>query len=141
MCKYLPSWSSSCRAASMDIPDPLSPLLPNVHFFRQVLMATSRIGTDLLYVYSGWSSSLWRLCEGIQRSDVFLWIIIITIIENPESVPINEIHKIFWGFEIQTEHLISTILRNSKKDQKQTKKKKRKGPAELWTSPFRLTIR
>ena len=37
--------SSSCRAASMDIPDPLSPLLPTVHRFWQVLRATSRILT------------------------------------------------------------------------------------------------
>ena len=30
----LPSSSSSCRAGSMDIPDPLSPLLPIVHHLR-----------------------------------------------------------------------------------------------------------
>ena len=35
--------SSSCRAASMDIPDPLSPLLPIVHRVWQVFRATSRI--------------------------------------------------------------------------------------------------
>ena len=38
-------WSSSCRAANMDIPDPLSPLLPIVHRLRQVFRATSRILT------------------------------------------------------------------------------------------------
>ena len=55
-------WSSSssssswCRAASTDIPDPLSPLLPIVHRFWQVIRATSRILTELLYVGSSWSS-------------------------------------------------------------------------------------
>ena len=37
--------SSSCRAGSTDIPDPLSPLLPIVHRPRQVLRTTSRILT------------------------------------------------------------------------------------------------
>ena len=32
---------------SMDIPDSLSPPFPIVHCFRQVLRATSRIGTEL----------------------------------------------------------------------------------------------
>ena len=41
--------SSSCRVASTDIPDPLSPLLPIVHRLWQVLRAASRILTDLLY--------------------------------------------------------------------------------------------
>ena len=31
---FTTSSSSSCRAASTDIPDPLSPLLPNVHCLR-----------------------------------------------------------------------------------------------------------
>ena len=39
------SSSSSCRAASTDIPDPLSPLLPIVHRLWQVFKATSRILT------------------------------------------------------------------------------------------------
>ena len=39
------SSSSSCRAASTDIPDPLSPLLPIVHRFWQVFRATSHILT------------------------------------------------------------------------------------------------
>ena len=39
------SSSSSCRAASTDIPDPLSPLLPIVHRLWQVFGATSRILT------------------------------------------------------------------------------------------------
>ena len=37
--------SSSCRAASTDIPDSLSPLLPIVHRLWQVFRATSRILT------------------------------------------------------------------------------------------------
>ena len=56
--------SSSFHAISTDIPDPLSPPLPNVHRFCQVLGATSRISTELLYVGSSWSSclctSMWR---------------------------------------------------------------------------------
>ena len=39
------SSSSSCHAGSMDIPDPLSPLLPIVHRPRQVFRTTSRILT------------------------------------------------------------------------------------------------
>ena len=39
------SSSSSCRARSTDIPDPLSPLLPIVHRLWQVSWATSRILT------------------------------------------------------------------------------------------------
>ena len=39
------SSSSSCRAGSTDIPDPLSPLLPIVHRLRQVFWTTSRILT------------------------------------------------------------------------------------------------
>ena len=50
------SSSSSCRAASTDIPDPLSTLLPIIHHFWQVFRATSRILTELLYVCSSWSS-------------------------------------------------------------------------------------
>ena len=48
----------------MDIPDPVPPLIFIVHLFRQVLKFTSRIGRDLLYVGSSWSSclcsSMWR---------------------------------------------------------------------------------
>ena len=47
--------SSSFRATSTNIPDPLSPLLPIVHCLQQVLRATSRILTELLYVGSIWS--------------------------------------------------------------------------------------
>ena len=48
--------SSSCRAASTDIPDPLSPLLPIIHRLRQVFRVTSCVLTLLLYVSSSWSS-------------------------------------------------------------------------------------
>ena len=48
--------SSSCRATSRDIPDPLSPLLPIVHHLWQVFLTTSRILTELLNVCSYWSS-------------------------------------------------------------------------------------
>ena len=61
-CKY--SSSSSSRAISTDIPDPLSSPLSIVHCFRQVFKVTSYIGTELLYVCSSWSSylcsSMWR---------------------------------------------------------------------------------
>ena len=44
------------HAISTDIPDPLSPQLPIVPCFRQILRATSRIGTELLYVGLNWTS-------------------------------------------------------------------------------------
>ena len=53
------SSSSSCHAICTDIPDPFSPPLPMIHYFRQVFSATSRIGTELLYVASSWSSCLY----------------------------------------------------------------------------------
>ena len=53
---YISSSSSSCRAASTDIPDPLSSLLPIVHRLWQVFKATSCILTELLYVCSNWLS-------------------------------------------------------------------------------------
>ena len=37
--------SSSCRAVSTDIPDPLSPLLPIIHRLRQVFRVTSCVLT------------------------------------------------------------------------------------------------
>ena len=46
------SSSSSCRATSVDIPDPLSPPLPIVHRFWQVFRATFRILTERLYAGS-----------------------------------------------------------------------------------------
>ena len=57
--------SSICRAISTDIPDPLSPHLPIVHCFQQILRATSHISTELLYVGSSWTSCL---CSSMWRS-------------------------------------------------------------------------
>ena len=61
---YIKSSSSSRHTTSTDIPDPISPPLPIVHWFRQVFRATSRIDTELLYVGSSCSScfcsSMWR---------------------------------------------------------------------------------
>ena len=58
------SSSSSCRAISTDISDPLWPPLPIIHCFWQVFQATSSICTELLHVCSSWTSclcsSLWR---------------------------------------------------------------------------------
>ena len=57
--------SSSWYPPSTDIPDLLSPTFSVVNFFRHVLRTTSCIGTELLYVGSGWSSclcsSLWNV--------------------------------------------------------------------------------
>ena len=56
--------SSSCHDISTDIPDPLLPSFPILHWFRQVFRCTSLIGEELLYVGSSWSSclcsSMWR---------------------------------------------------------------------------------
>ena len=61
------SSSSSCRSISTDIPVPLSPPLPIVHRFRQILRATPRIHTELQYVGSCWSPCFF-FCEGVHRS-------------------------------------------------------------------------
>ena len=62
------SSSSSCHAASTDIPDPLSPLLLIIHHFWQVFRATSHILTQLLYVCSSWSSCFClAICGGPQE--------------------------------------------------------------------------
>ena len=45
------SSSSSCRATSTDIPDPLSPLLPIIHRFWQVFRVTSRILTAAVCMF------------------------------------------------------------------------------------------
>ena len=62
------SSSSSCRAGSTDIPDPLLPLFPIVHRLRQVFWTTSRILTKLLNVCSCWSSCIARPCVGVHKS-------------------------------------------------------------------------
>ena len=52
------------RVISTDIPDPLSPPLPIVHRFRQVLRTTPRIHTEVVYKGSSRSpyfcSATWR---------------------------------------------------------------------------------
>ena len=45
VCVYIYIYISSCRAASTDIPDPLSPLLPIIHRLRQVFRVTSCVLT------------------------------------------------------------------------------------------------
>ena len=55
-----PGYTSSlslCRAASMDISDPLLPLHPIVHRLCQAVRDTTRILTELLYVCS--SGHMW----------------------------------------------------------------------------------
>ena len=49
-------------------------------------------------------------------------------IHNPESDLENEMHKLLWDFEIQTDHLISTgqpdlVIVNKKKKKKKRKEK------------------
>ena len=52
------SLSSSHRAISTDILDPLLPPFSIVHCFQKVFRATSHISTELLYVGSRWLSCL-----------------------------------------------------------------------------------
>ena len=60
----------------MDIPNPLSPHLFIVHCFRQILRATSRIGTELLYVGSSWTSCLClSMSRGLQGYRGIRWLI------------------------------------------------------------------
>ena len=64
------SSSSSCRATSMDFPDPLSPLFSIVHRSRQVSQATSCISTELLSIGSCWSSNLCSSMWGGPQEDI-----------------------------------------------------------------------
>ena len=59
--------SSSCHAASTDIPDPLSPLLAIVHRLWQVFRATSHILKELLYIWAG-RPAFARPYVGVHRS-------------------------------------------------------------------------
>ena len=62
------SSSSSCHATSTDFSDPLLPSVSIVSRSRQVLQATSVIGTELWYVGSSWSSNLCSsMCKGSQE--------------------------------------------------------------------------
>ena len=57
------SSSSSCRGISTDIPDPLSPPLPNIHRFRLVLRATSRILRAVVCRFELVTPAFARPCE------------------------------------------------------------------------------
>ena len=61
---YIYIYISSCRAVSTDLLDPLSPPISIIHHSRVVFKPISRIGTELLYIFSRWStclcSSMWR---------------------------------------------------------------------------------
>ena len=59
---YLKIFKSSCRAISVDIPDPVSPPLSIAHCFQKVFSSTCRIGIKLRYGGSSWSS---YLCSSI----------------------------------------------------------------------------
>ena len=65
------SLSSSRRTIRTDISDFLSPLFSIIHWFRVDFRNTSRIGTELLYVGSSWSSclgsSIWRGPHRVNR--------------------------------------------------------------------------
>ena len=63
---YWKSSSSSCRAGSTDIPDPLAPLFPIVHRLRQVFWTTSCILT-WMYVRAG-RPAFARPCVGVHKS-------------------------------------------------------------------------
>ena len=57
--------SSSYHAASIHLPDPLSPPVSIIHCSQEVFKAISCIGTELLYIDSSRSSCL---CSSIWRS-------------------------------------------------------------------------
>ena len=59
--KFIYMYTSSCLATSTNHPDPLLPLV-SVHHSQVVLQATSRIGTELLYIGSSWLSCLGFIC-------------------------------------------------------------------------------
>ena len=79
----------------------------------------------------------WELCNKFQFDPMNKW-----YMHNSEPVLENEMHKILWDFEIQTDHLISArrpILVIVNKKKKKKKKKKRTCrivnftvPAEYW---------
>ena len=69
--------SSSCHGSSTNIPDLLSPLHPIVHRFWQVLSATSRIDTELLYVGSNWSPCFYStMCACLNYRTIYLIFIV-----------------------------------------------------------------
>ena len=62
---YIYIYISSCRTASMDLLDPLSPPISIVHRSWDVFKAIFSIGTDMLYIGFSWlsclCSSMWRV--------------------------------------------------------------------------------
>ena len=69
--------SSSSRATSTDIPDPLSPLLPIVLHFWQVLRAISCILSELLYVGLHWLPCFsLAMCGGGWGAHIYIYIYI-----------------------------------------------------------------
>ena len=56
--------SSSCCAASTDLPDPHLLPVSIIHCFRKVFQATSCISTEFLYIGSSFACP----CEGVHRS-------------------------------------------------------------------------
>ena len=57
---------------------------------------------------------------------------------NPEFVPENEMHKVLWDFEIQTDYIISarlTRLRDSQQKKKKKKKRERTSRIEYFAVP------
>ena len=56
------------HAASTDLPDPLSPPVSIVHHSREVFLAASCIGTELLYKGSSWPPAFAHPCDGVHRS-------------------------------------------------------------------------
>ena len=65
------------------------------------------------------------MCKKLKSDHTDKW-----YIHNPESVLENDMHKLLWGFDIQSDHLISArrpdlIKINKKKTNKKQKKKKR----------------
>ena len=68
ICIYIYISSSSCRAGSTDIPDPLSPLFPVVHRLRQVFRTTSVSSHSCwMYVRAG-HPAFARPCVGVHNS-------------------------------------------------------------------------
>ena len=64
----------------------------------------------------------WELCKKFKFDQTDKW-----YMHNPESILENEMHKILWDFEIQTDHLISA-RRSDQVIVKKKKKKKKKLP-------------
>ena len=69
---YICISSSSCRAGSTNIPDPLSPHFPIVYRLWQAFWTTSRILTSLLNVRSCWESCFCSaMCGGPQEYIIY----------------------------------------------------------------------